>query len=78
MDIGGRRIQLNCSSYGSLTVVFEAGLDTYGSLSWSAVQGKISKVTRACSYSRAGIMWSDSRKGLFSAKGVAWTTCMPR
>jgi pimeloyl-ACP methyl ester carboxylesterase len=71
IDIGGRRIQLNCLGSGSPTVVFEAGLDTYGSLSWSAVQSKVSKVTRACSYSRAGIMWSDPHKGLFSAKGVA-------
>ena len=71
VDIAGRRIQLNCFGSGSPTVVFEAGLDTYGSLSWSAVQGKVSKVTRTCSYSRAGIMWSDPHKGRFSAKGVA-------
>jgi len=59
VDIGGRRIQLDCRGAGSPTVVFEAGLSVDGSLSWSAVQPKIAVHTRACAYSRAGVMWSD-------------------
>jgi pimeloyl-ACP methyl ester carboxylesterase len=59
IDIGGRRIQLDCRGSGSPTVVFEAGLNVEGSLSWSAIQPKIAAQTRACSYSRAGVMWSD-------------------
>jgi hypothetical protein len=59
VDIGGRRIHLDCRGIGSPTVIFESGLDMIGSLSWSAVHDEIAKSTRACAYSRAGIMWSD-------------------
>ncbi|MBT2336325.1 alpha/beta hydrolase [Variovorax paradoxus] len=59
VDIGGRRLQLDCRGAGSPTVVFEAGLSVDGSLSWSAVQPKVAAHTRACAYSRAGVMWSD-------------------
>ena len=52
-------IHLYCVGTGSPTVVFEADLDQYGSLSWDFVQGEIGKYTRACSYDRAGIMWSE-------------------
>ena len=52
-------IHLYCMGSGSPTVVFESDLDQYGSLSWVSVQGEIGKYTRACSYDRAGIMWSE-------------------
>jgi pimeloyl-ACP methyl ester carboxylesterase len=52
-------IHLNCVGTGSPTVIFEADLDQYGSLSWASVQGKVGALTRACSYDRAGILWSD-------------------
>lgn len=59
VDIGGRRIHLDCRGSGSPTVVFESGLDIYGSLSWETIHDSIAKGTRACAYDRAGIMWSD-------------------
>ena len=59
VDLGGHQIHLNCVGSGTPTVVFEADLDQYGSLSWTPVQAEIGKVTRACSYDRAGIMWSE-------------------
>ena len=71
VDIGGRRIQLDCRGTGSPTVVFEAGLDINGSLSWSAVHDEIAKTTRACAYSRAGIMWSDPKDGPQNGKNIA-------
>ncbi|SDZ72129.1 Pimeloyl-ACP methyl ester carboxylesterase [Variovorax sp. YR266] len=71
VDIGGRKIQLDCRGSGSPTVVFEAGLSVDGSLSWSAVQSKIAAHTRACSYSRAGLMWSDASDAPYSARQVA-------
>jgi pimeloyl-ACP methyl ester carboxylesterase len=71
VDIGGRRIQLDCRGSGSPTVVFEAGLSVEGSLSWAAVQPEIAAHTRACSYSRAGLMWSDSSDAPHSARQVA-------
>ena len=63
------RIQLDCHGMGSPTVVLEAGLGNLGSLSWSAVQDSIATTTRVCSYSRAGIMWSEqlTKQGKFLA-----------
>ncbi len=60
IDIGGRRLHIDCRGSGSPTVVFESGLDINGSLSWSLVHQQIAEtITRACAYSRAGILWSD-------------------
>ena len=52
-------IHLYCVGTGSPTVVFESDLDQYGTLSWDSVQDEIGEFTRACSYDRAGIMWSE-------------------
>jgi pimeloyl-ACP methyl ester carboxylesterase len=70
IDIGNRRIHLDCRRQGTPTVVFEAGLDTFGSLSWSAVQDQVASFTRACSYDRAGILWSDPKKSPQHADAV--------
>jgi pimeloyl-ACP methyl ester carboxylesterase len=67
VDIGGRRIQLDCRGAGSPVVVFESGLDLLGSLSWAAVHDDVAKTTRACAYSRAGLMWSDPSDRPFSS-----------
>lgn len=68
---GGRRIQIDCRGSGSPTVVFESGLDNFGSLAWSAVHDSVARTTRACAYSRAGIMWSDPRSGDFDSRNAA-------
>lgn len=70
VDIGGRRIHLDCRGEGSPTVVFESGLDAGGSLAWSAVHDQIAAQTRACAYDRAGIMWSDPKEGIQDAHAV--------
>jgi len=59
VSIGIHDIHLNCVGSGSPTVVFESDLDQYGSLSWVPVQERIGESTRACSYDRAGILWSE-------------------
>lgn len=71
VDIGGRRIQLDCRGTGTPTVVLESGLDALGSLSWSAVQDSIATTTRVCAYARAGILWSDSAAAPFNTIGAA-------
>jgi pimeloyl-ACP methyl ester carboxylesterase len=71
VDVGGRRMQIDCRGSGSPTVVFESGLDAMGSLSWSAVHDAIATTTRACAYSRAGIMWSEPDTKEFQPEGVA-------
>jgi pimeloyl-ACP methyl ester carboxylesterase len=59
VNVGTHDIHLNCVGSGSPTVVFESDLDQYGSLSWLPVQESIGVIARACSYDRAGILWSD-------------------
>jgi pimeloyl-ACP methyl ester carboxylesterase len=71
IDVGGRRIHLDCRGRGAPTVVFEAGLDTLGSLAWSRVHGRVAAVTRACAYDRAGMMWSDPQPGSKDAGAAA-------
>ncbi|MGJ7568861.1 alpha/beta fold hydrolase [Variovorax sp. GB1R11] len=71
VDIGGRRIQLDCIGAGSPTVVFEAGLTLEGPTTWSLVHRPISAFARACTYSRAGLMWSDEAHRRQSARQVA-------
>jgi pimeloyl-ACP methyl ester carboxylesterase len=58
VDMGGYRMHLYCSGTGSPTVVFDSGLsDSY--LSWYKVQPEVAQFTRACSYDRAGLGWSE-------------------
>lgn len=70
VDIGGRRLQLDCRGTGAPTVVLVSGLDTGGSLAWSAVHDALARTARTCAYSRAGIMWSDPDPA-FTPKHVA-------
>jgi pimeloyl-ACP methyl ester carboxylesterase len=71
VDVGGRRMQIDCRGQGTPTVVLESGLDFLGSLSWAAVHDSIARTTRVCAYSRAGIMWSDPSPLAFSSERVA-------
>lgn len=71
VDIGGRRMQIDCRGHGAPVVVFESGLDALGALSWAAVHDSVARFTRACAYSRAGIMWSAPAGRPFSAANVA-------
>lgn len=54
----GRRLDVFCTGSGSPTVIFEAGGGDDSS-SFRAVQPGLSRVTRTCSYDRAGIGFSD-------------------
>jgi pimeloyl-ACP methyl ester carboxylesterase len=71
VDIGGRRIQIECRGAGSPTVVLETGLDYFGSLTWTKVYAPVTQFTRVCAYSRAGIVWSDDKPGPHDGLGVA-------
>lgn len=63
-----RRLHLDCRGSGQPTLVLEAGLDSYGALSWSAVHDSLAKTTRTCAYSRAGVLWSDPAYGAFNSQ----------
>ncbi len=67
----GRRIQIDCRGAGSPIVVFQSGGDAIGSLAWAPVHDRIAKSSRACAYSRAGVMWSDPAHGGFRPEEVA-------
>jgi pimeloyl-ACP methyl ester carboxylesterase len=71
VDVGGRRLQIDCRGAGSPTVVLEAGLDNLGSLSWAAVHDSLARTTRTCAYSRAGLLWSDPAPAPFDATQAA-------
>jgi pimeloyl-ACP methyl ester carboxylesterase len=67
----GRRIQIDCRGEGSPTVVFQSGGDLMGALAWQPVMEKVAAKSRACAYSRAGILWSDPARGAFKPEEVA-------
>jgi pimeloyl-ACP methyl ester carboxylesterase len=58
VDIGGRRLHLDCVGSGSPTVVLEAG-GGGTSLDWSLVQPALAGTAKVCAYDRAGSGWSD-------------------
>jgi pimeloyl-ACP methyl ester carboxylesterase len=59
VDVGGRRLYINCSGAGGgPTVILEAGFGNYSS-TWNRVQPEVTKFARVCSYDRAGLGGSD-------------------
>src|SRR5215475_8876914 len=58
VDIGGRRLHINCTGKGAPTVVMEAGAGDF-SFDWGLVQPQVARFSRVCSYDRAGYAWSD-------------------
>ena len=56
--VGRHRLHYRCEGVGTPAVVFDAGIAA-SSLSWSRVQPEVARFTRACSYDRAGLAWSD-------------------
>jgi pimeloyl-ACP methyl ester carboxylesterase len=59
VDVGGFRLHLHCSGSGAPAVVMDSAL-AGSSISWSLIQPDVSRLTRACSYDRAGFGWSDA------------------
>jgi pimeloyl-ACP methyl ester carboxylesterase len=59
-DVDGYKMHLYCTGEGSPTVVLDAGLSN-DSLIWANVQPELTKITRVCSYDRAGFGWSEPR-----------------
>ena len=60
VDVGGRKLHVNCSGSGSPTVVLEAGGSSFA-IDWSLVQSDVARTHRVCAYDRAGSGWSDPR-----------------
>jgi len=80
IDIGGRRLHVNCTGAGSPTVILESGASSFA-IDWALVQPAVSRTNRVCSYDRAGYGWSDpgpydlrgeeATRGLHAALDVA-------
>jgi pimeloyl-ACP methyl ester carboxylesterase len=58
VDLGGRKLHLNCTGSGSPAVIVENGGGGF-SMEWALVQPEVAKRTRICTYDRAGYAWSD-------------------
>jgi len=73
IDVGGYQLHLNCAGAnleGSPTVILEQALGGISS-GWALVQPEVAKVTRVCSYDRAGMGWSDSSPEPRDAQHIA-------
>ncbi len=70
VDIGGRSLNIYCSGTGGPAVIFDSGANQPG-YSWNLVQPKVSEMSRACWYDRAGFGWSDAAFGPRTSAGIA-------
>ena len=70
VDVGPHRLHIHCTGRGSPAVVFESGLGGT-SLDWARVQPEVSRLTRACSYDRAGYGWSEAGPEPRDARRIA-------
>ena len=59
IDVGGPKLHFACAGEGTPTVILEAALGA-SSVSWSLVQPEVARLTRVCSYDRAGFGWSGA------------------
>lgn len=67
--VEGLEMHIDCSGTGSPAIVMEAAASAPWSL-WRKVQPGLSKITRVCSYDRAGHGWSEPRKGPRDAEAI--------
>lgn len=70
VDVGGHQLHIYCTGEGSPTVVLEAPA-TGMSAAWGWVQPDVAKVTRVCSYDRAGLGWSEAGDRPYEPAAVA-------
>ena len=64
VDAGGHQLHIHCTGKGSPIVVLEAAAGSM-SAGWAWVQPEVAKITRVCSYDRAGLGWSEAGDGRY-------------
>lgn len=70
VELNGHKMHIVCTGQGSPTVIFDSGLgDSF--LSWRKVQPQISTFTRACSYDRSGLGYSEPSDEPRTSKQIA-------
>src|SRR5687767_3479020 len=70
VDVGGHRLHIWCTGEGSPAVILESGLGGW-SVDWGFVQPEVARVTRVCSYDRAGMGYSDAGPAPRTARRIA-------
>jgi pimeloyl-ACP methyl ester carboxylesterase len=70
VDIGGRRLYLQCEGTGGPVVILQAGLGS-GAASWARIKPAIAGTTTVCSYDRAGRGRSDPAPALQDGNALA-------
>ena len=70
VDIGGYRLHLWCTGNGAPAVILDTGLGG-SSAGWGLVQPDVARFTRACSYDRAGMGYSDPGPSPRTARRIA-------
>jgi pimeloyl-ACP methyl ester carboxylesterase len=70
VDVGGGRLHIHAQGSGVPTVVFDAGISA-SSLSWLNVAPRVAEFTRAVSYDRSGLAWSERTHAPVSARSLA-------
>ncbi len=58
IDVGGHELHLHCTGEGNPTVILESA-NMGWSLHWTKIQADLARLTRVCSYDRAGFGWSE-------------------
>ncbi len=69
VDVGGHQLHIHCTGEGSPAVVLEAPAAGMSAV-WGSVQLQIARVTRVCSYDRAGLGWSERPDRPFTPAAV--------
>ena len=70
IDVGGRRLYIECHGTGSPVVVLQAGLSGTAA-DWSRVASEVAPSTTVCAYDRAGHGWSDPADGPQDGTAIA-------
>ena len=61
IDIGGYALAWTCQGEGSPTIIAEAGYNSAGTSTYFGLMGRLSAISRICTYDRAGTGTSDRR-----------------
>jgi pimeloyl-ACP methyl ester carboxylesterase len=69
-NVNGYAMHMYCTGQGSPTIILDSGLGDDFTI-WAKVQPDLSRVTRVCSYDRAGFGWSQARPGVQDANAIS-------
>ena len=69
LDVGDHQLHIYCRGIGTPAVILEAP-EIAMSSAWGWVQANVERMTRVCSYDRAGLGWSEAGDAPFSAQTV--------